>query len=135
MKKILFFLMLSATIISCKNSEEISDNADLEMIDLANVKTYSGEFIYTADASVLKGNNFIYGVKINPVAEELAKKVSSVKEDDFDMVPVTVRGVVNPKPVNTEGWDEVITIIEIVDVSNKPSEADIKLEETKKDTN
>jgi hypothetical protein len=47
------------------------------------------------------------------------------------MVPVAVKGSINRKPEGVEGWDEIITITEIVLVGNKPSKIDIKLEEKK----
>ena len=65
------------------------------------------------------------------MATELADKVKSVKESDFDMVPVAVKGSINQKPEGVEGWDEIITITEIVLVGSKPSKIDIKLEEKK----
>jgi hypothetical protein len=45
------------------------------------------------------------------------------------MVPVIVKGTVAEKAEDQEGWDEILTIMEIVSVSNTPSEADIKIEE------
>ena len=80
------------------------------------------------------GSNFIYGVVVDEKAEELAAQVAQVKKDSLDMVPVVVRGVVMKNPeLKEEGsaWKEVIAIKEIVAVSEKPSEADIKIEETK----
>ena len=94
-------------------------------------KIYRGDFIYLGDAAVLKGNKFIYGVTLDEMATELADKVKSVKESDFDMVPVAVKGSINRKPEGVEGWDEIITITEIVLVGSKPSKIDIKLEEKK----
>ena len=45
------------------------------------------------------------------------------------MVEVIVYGIVEPKPEGQEGWDEILTIKEIVSVSETPSPADIKLED------
>ena len=94
---------------------------------------YQGEFIYLEDAAVLKGRNFIYGVTLDEKAKELADQVAPVKNEDFDMVAVVVKGVVSKNPnlkAEGEGWEEVITIKEIIAVSDKPAEADIKIEET-----
>ncbi len=127
MKKIFLMLALSAALFSCKNSEEKKEGDSVTTENSENLKTYTGEFIYTADAAVLKGNNFIYGVTQNEKAEELAKKVAAVKKEDYDMVPVVVRGEISKKPEGSEGWDEILTIEEIVNVSDKPSAADVKL--------
>lgn len=120
MKKITFLVVITLLVISCKKTEDNKDK---------NLKEYKGEFIYTENAAVLKGSDFIYGVTIDEVALELAKKVDPVKRDEFDMVPVIVKGTVAKKAENQEGWDEILTINEIVSVSDTPSEADIRIEE------
>ncbi len=65
------------------------------------------------------------------MAEELAKRVKPVKRDEFDMVPVVVKGTLKNKEEGEEGWNEILTITEIVSVSDTPSEADVKIEEKK----
>ena len=132
MKNIFLLLMLSVTLFSCKNSEEKNQETDAAVEAAVTYKVYQGEFIYTEEAAVLKGNNFIYGVTLDETAKELAKKVAAVKAEDYDMVPVIVRGEVTKKQKGTEGWDEIITIKEIVNVSDAPAKADVKLEEKKK---
>lgn len=132
MKKVLFLFVLSAIMVSCKNSEEKNteelDTAEQEAA--AEFKSYRGEFIYLDDAAVFKGNTYIYGVTMDEMAAKLAEQVAPVKNNEFDMVHVVVKGVVNPKPEGDDGWDEILTIKEIVNVSNVPSPADIKFEET-----
>lgn len=121
MKKVI--LLFSATLLlfaSCKNNEK-KETAD-------NLKEINAEFIFLDDAAVLKGTDFIYGVKIDEMAKELAGRVESVKVDEFDMVPVVIMGIVESKPENEEGWDEVVTIKEIITVSNRPSQPDVKIE-------
>ncbi len=132
MKNILFIVLFSTMLFSCKNSQEKDLELDGTEIDsTASLKTYQGEFLYNADAAVFKGNSFVYGVTIDAMAEELAAQTAKVKIEDYDMVPVVVRGVVSRKPAGQEGWDEILTITEILKVSDKPSAADIKLEEKK----
>lgn len=127
MKKLVLLAVVGILMFSCKNTEEAKENN----ADNQNLKEYKGEFIFTDNAAVLKGNSFIYGVTIDDMAKELAKKVAPVKRDEFDMVLVIVKGTVTKKEEGQEGWDEIITISEIIDVSNIPSEADIKIEEKK----
>ena len=135
MKKIAFLIALTIITFSCKNSEEKNSDKLIDSEPKKEVsfegKIYKGDFIYTVDAAVLKGDNFIYGVTLNDMATELANRVKPVKESDFDMVPVAVKGIVSPKPEGVEGWPEILTITEIVMVSNKPSAVDIKLEDKK----
>ena len=122
MKKLLLLLVITMTVVACKN----------ETPKTSNDPEYQGEFIYVADGAVLKGDNFIYGITLDEMATELKEKVAPVKKDDFDMVPVVVKGKLGKKAEGTEGWDEILTITEIVSVSDTPSEADIKIEDTKK---
>ncbi len=126
MKKVLLFLALATVLFSCKKKEE-EEKMEYE--------TYTGDFIYQADAAVLQGANFVYGVTMDEMATELAERTSKVRQDDFQTVNVTVKGELHPKSADEEGWPEVLTIKEIVNVANTPSEADIKFDsKTAKDS-
>lgn len=93
-------------------------------------QTIAGEFIYLADAAVLKGDNFIYGVKIDDATRKLAAQVKGKQRDEYDMVPVLINGVINPKPEGAEGWDKIVTIKEIIEVKEPTSEGTVKVENT-----
>jgi hypothetical protein len=129
MKRILLLLMFSTILYSCNNTKTENEALQTENSEVAKatVNTYEGEFIYTPEAAVFKGNSFVYGVHINDKAKDLAEKVAAVKKGEFDMVPVTVRGEVTKKPEGTEGWDEIITITEIINVSETSTKADVEL--------
>ncbi|MCH7784623.1 MAG: hypothetical protein IIB06_04285 [Bacteroidetes bacterium] len=128
MKKITLLVALALLIFSCKNTEEKDPKLVSNETSDSKITIYQGEFIYLADAAVLKGSNFIYGVALDEMSEELAKQVETVKKEEFDMVPVIVKGIVSKKPEGQEGWDEILTIKEILSVSKTPSKTDIKLE-------
>ncbi len=132
MKKslLLLTLVLTTVLFSCKNSEEkTATQEETPTLMEQDQAIYSGEFIYLADGAVLKGNNFIYGVALDEMAQELANKVAPVKKEEFDMVPVVVKGKLEKKKEGEEGWDEILTITEIITVSDTPAKADIKIEE------
>jgi hypothetical protein len=136
MKKMFLLIVLSIGIISCKNTEEKqAEGVATSVADEASIATgetldnHRGDFLFMEDAAVLKGDNFIYGVTINEMSKELAKQVESIKEDEFTMVPVFVRGFVKTKPIGADGWDEILTITEILNVSLIPAKEDIKIEE------
>jgi len=134
MKKITLLFAIIVFTFSCKNTEEKTeeiekDPAVKEIAATENI--YQGEFILVENAAVFKGSDFIYGVALNDVAKELAEKVESVKNDAFDMVPVIVKGTISKKQEGQEGWDDILTISEIVKVSDAPSKADIKIEAKK----
>lgn len=130
MKKIIFVLLSAVVFTACKNNDKSNDTADTEVVSETETesKRYQGDFIYFEDAAVLKGKSFIYGVKLNDKAKELAEQVAQYKEEDYDMVNVLVKGTVTPKPEGADGWDEILTIEEIVHVSTKPTKEDIRIE-------
>lgn len=126
----LFFTLvfIAGTVVSCQNKQQTKLEEGVENREQnAKGEIYSGELTFTPEAAVFVGSSFIYGVTINDVAEELAKRVEAVKTDIHDIVPVTVRGEVTP---NTEGhvsWDEILTITEIIDVSDTAKQPDVRL--------
>jgi len=93
-------------------------------------ETIMGEFIFLGDAAVLKGDNFIYGVKIDDAMHELAKQVEAKKRDQYDMVPVLINGIISPKPEGTDGWDNIVTVKGILEINEPTSEGAIKVEST-----
>ena len=132
MKKMFLLIVLSIGIISCKNTEEKkAKSVDSSAVTTESIDSHRGDFLFVDDAAVLKGENFIYGVTVNDLSKELAKRVESLKEDDFTMVPVFVKGYVKTKPIGADGWDELLTITEILNVSLIPAKEDIIIEEKK----
>ncbi len=76
-----------------------------------------GEFLYIADAAVIKGDNFIYGVKVDQKMMELADQVKKYKKDNFDMIPVKVEGILSEKEKGAEGWDTIVEIKKIISIT------------------
>ena len=79
----------------------------------------SGDYIFYDNAGVLQTNKNVYGIIINDKAEELNKKLSSIKENEFDFVPVILKGKLFNKKENEEGWSVKFEIIEIVEIIKK----------------
>ena len=132
MKKTFLLILISIGIFSCKNTEEKQpESMDTSIATSETIESYSGDFLYLDDAAVLKGGNFIYGVTLDDMSKELARQVESVKQESYDMVPVLVKGYLKSKPLGAEGWDEILTITEILNVSSVPSKEEIKIEEKK----
>jgi hypothetical protein len=133
MKKIILLLMLSAIAFSCKNSEEKNTKTEETTVENSEkILAYKGDFISSDGALVLMGPNYIYGVKRDLLSEGLAKQVAAIKKNDYDMVGVIVKGVVSKNTDKESEWEEIITIKEIMRIADKPSEVDIKLNETEK---
>lgn len=125
MKKIIVLITLFIGLSACKNDQK----STLVTTENSNLAVYKGEFIFTDGAAVLKGSDFIYGVVVDDKMRELADKVAPVKKDVYDMVAVIVTGTLAPGPQDIEAWDEFLTIIDIVQVSPKPAQADVKIKE------
>ncbi|HET8810312.1 MAG TPA: hypothetical protein VFM65_08620 [Flavobacteriaceae bacterium] len=129
MKKYFFALMLLAIgFSSCQDEpkkQPVKSEKATEKTD--SLKVLRGEFIYVDSAAVLKGNDFIYGVEIDSMAKKLARKTDSLKRNEFDMVPVILEGVVRQNK-KEEGWDEILTIKEILRVSEPVSDPAIRIE-------
>lgn len=121
---LLGMLMLTACATDSRQ-DELLNKQDQTVVD--SIPTLHGEFMYLADAAVLKGDGFIYGVTIDSLSEELAERVRPLKTDDFDMVPVVVKAKISNN-FGREGWDEVIEIREIIEIPTEDT-TQIKVED------
>ncbi|MFT5890754.1 MAG: hypothetical protein ACI9Y7_000852 [Dokdonia sp.] len=131
MKKIVILFVLAISIISCKNEAKTEDTTTVVTGKESNndaLKTIEGEFLFVDGAGVIMGKNFIYGVTLNDMAETLIKQAASKQRDKFDMVPVVIKGEINPKPQGSDVWEEIVTIKEIIKVLEPKGEAPIKIE-------
>lgn len=137
MKKIYFiFALCLVTIVSCKNDAssktteekasetETTEKGYTETVTVGNTfETFSGMFLYleSEKAAVFQApGSKMYGVVIDDQMLALNEECKRFKNEDHDMVPVVVRGVIKPNPVK-DAWKEVIEIKEILSVQ-KPSE-------------
>jgi len=125
MRKLSLLLLILTVVTSCKvdNKKEV-DLKETDQVEVVKTTKQNdgfvavqGEFIYYADAAVLKTTNKIYGVVIDDVVQDLQTQVKLFKKEDTDMVPVTVRGRLFKKDPNEEGWEDKIEIKEILKVS------------------
>ncbi|WP_405370174.1 MULTISPECIES: component of SufBCD complex [unclassified Nonlabens] len=138
MKRLIVFSFLVLSIASCKNesqsteetvvTKEVTENALPEGEQL-----YRGEFIYLKDAAVLTTRNEIYAVEINDKMHELNEVAKALKKTEFDMVNVVIHGTIQPNPVKAEigeGWDQMVSITKIIEVTPATSANVIKTGKT-----
>lgn len=115
---VLFGMLMLTACSTDTRQDELLDQQNQTVVD--SIPTLHGEFMYLADAAVLKGDGFIYGVSIDSLSEELAARVRPLKTDDFDMVPVVVKAKISNN-FGREGWNEVIEIREIIEIPDEDS--------------
>jgi len=122
MKKLFGLLILSLVLFSCQDEDrkELMDKTQTEKVP-DSIQVLEGEFVYSADAAVMRGENFVYGVTLDSMSQVLSDKVAPLKSDDFEMIPVTIKAQIKPN-IGREGWEEMIEIIEIIEV---PEEAKV----------
>ena len=119
MRNKLFILVFVALAFSACGDDSKEDvvQEQVKEVKKDSLSTIEGDFIYLADAAVLKGKNFIYGVQLDSISQDLAQRVAPLKQDDFDMISVKVKAKVIPNP-GREGWDEIVQIREVLEIMN-----------------
>lgn len=129
MKKYIYaLLVVTLGFVACKD-ESKKQQAQPEQKTEArdSIRVLHGEYIYVDSAAVLKGRSFVYGVKLDSMARALGEKVDSLKRNQYDMVPVFVKGIVTENP-NEDGWDEIVEIKKILRVMEPVSDPAIRIE-------
>ncbi len=129
MKRFLVLCLIAMVSIACKDQEKSTNvvvevNAATSIIEDEN--TFKGEFVYLEDAAVLTTKNEIYAVRIDSKMEELNALAVPLKKTQFDMVNVIVKGELVPNPLKQEtgeGWDQMMIINEILEVTPATSAA------------
>jgi len=130
MKNITIIIGLSLILFACKNETKaevnLEENRAKSYDQSDGFITVKGEFVYYADAAVLQTANEIYGVVIDENMHLLEKQVKAFKQEDTDMVPVTVRVRKFEKPKDEEGWQYRLEIKEILKVeAPNPNKEDV----------
>ena len=131
-------LFVAVFMSSCKQetketpaTSETSEVTSTTTTSLSSIRKLEGEFYYNDEASVFKGKTFIYGVQRDAMAEKLAEQTKPNMRDQYDMIPVIIKGEVQKNPAHVagkEGWEEIVIIKEIVDVLEPTDDEAIKIE-------
>lgn len=124
----LFILFLVIISVSCKNETksetELSNSNEVTEDQGDGLSSFKGEFVYYADAAVMKVNGEMYGVVINEKMHELDKMAEPYQQDYTDYVTAEVKGKLIEKPANEEGWPYRIDIKEIISVEKSQENKD-----------
>jgi len=116
MKKLFGMLMLSLLSFSCQDEGrgELMEQRKTEKVP-DSIQLLEGEFIYSEEAAVMRGDDFVYGVTLDSMSRVLSERIAPLKSDDFEMIPVKVKAQIRPNP-RQNGWEEMIEILEIVEI-------------------
>ncbi|WP_204344652.1 hypothetical protein [Psychroserpens algicola] len=135
MKKALVLMMIFTAFMSCKDDQkkEADITSEEKTVVAKEGKTIKqsdgniaihGKFLFDKanNAAVLLTPNQMYGIVINDQAEALNAQVEPYKEDQYTMVPVTIRGRIFKNEGSKDEWEHKIEIKEILKVSEPESE-------------
>ncbi len=126
----LSILCFSLLLASCKNNtpeepvtEDATEVQEVQEIPVPDgqVKLVGDYYCQPADSvAVLTTRQSIYAVRFDDMALKLNEAAQALKKEEYDMVQVTIHGTVEPNPYkleNGEGWDEMVSIKKIIEVS------------------
>ncbi|MEM9679968.1 MAG: hypothetical protein AAF901_06560 [Bacteroidota bacterium] len=129
MRNTVFVCLMMILTASCKNetqTEVKSEEAFSKSYDQNDgLVTMRGDFIYMAkdNAAVLQTKSDIYGVIVNDKMHELNTKVAEYKNQETDMVPVTVR-VKRSESTEANTWKYKVEIKDILKVEAPAEDKD-----------
>jgi hypothetical protein len=135
MKRLIVLTLLVISFISCKDDNKSSEEEAVviqekkEEVLVEGQQLFKGEFIYLTDAAVLTTKSEIYAVNIDEKMHELNEVAKALKQTDYDMVNVVIHGNLKPNPIKEElgeGWDQMVTITKIIEVTPATSANVIK---------
>jgi hypothetical protein len=122
MKKLIFIIVILTLGVACDNEPGIKPEIKAEATEKDSIQNYQGNFISVGSDAVLKGENFVYQVKMDSMANLLKESLKKYQLDDINIVPVEVKGKVIDNKVR-KGYSKVIEIKEIVEIfARKQSE-------------
>lgn len=119
MKRLLGLILIISVFFSCQNEDrkELMQQPEVKE-EPDSLQVLTGDFVYVADAAVIRGEDFVYGVTIDSMSTLLSQKVAPLKSGDFEMIPVTIKAKILPNP-SREGWDEIIEVREIIEIPER----------------
>lgn len=129
MKQITLLFLMFIFVSACVSDKKENNNKTLlteSSMASDAFKQLKGEFIYVEGAAVLKGRDFIYGVVLDDIANELIEQTNEKKLDEYDMVPVLIKGKIIEN--QEEGWEKLVEVKEILRVYSPSNEDVIRVE-------
>ncbi len=117
-KKLIFVIAILTFGVGCENEPEIKPEVKSEATEKDSIQNYQGNFISVGTDAVLKGENFVFQVKMDSMANILKESLKGYQLENMNIVPVEVKGKVIDNKVK-KGYSKVIEIKEIVEIFAK----------------
>lgn len=122
MKKYLVIFSILFLALGCDNEQTKEMAPEIVVTAADSIKLYKGDFIYVGKSAVLKGDQFIYEVKVDSISNFLKESLKDYKLENSNIIPVEVKGKVEEN-VLSRTFSERIEIKEIVEIfAEKKSE-------------
>ena len=115
MKKLIFIIGILTLGVACENEPEIRPVVITEATENDSIHNYQGNFIFVGGEAVLKGENFVYQVKMDSMTNILIESLKDHQLNDKNIIPIEVKGKVKDNKVKS-GYSKVIEIREIVEI-------------------
>jgi hypothetical protein len=119
MKRFLLLISIILLAVACDNEPEKKPEMEIAEKVVDSIQVYQGDFISVGKSAVLKGDTFIYQVKMDSVAFKLKDSLSAFKKDENSIIPIKVKGQVKDNKQAT-GYSKLIEITQVVDIMAKP---------------
>jgi hypothetical protein len=115
MKKYFVIFSLLFLALGCDNEQTREMAPEVLATAADSIKLYKGDFIYVGKSAVLKGDQFIYEVKVDSMSNSLKESLKEYKLENTNIIPVEVKGKVEEN-VWSGTFSERIEIKEIVEI-------------------
>ncbi len=119
MKKFLLLISVILFAVACDNEPEKQPEMEVAEKVVDSIQVYQGNFISVGKSAVLKGDKFVYQVKMDSVALQLTDSLSAFKKDENSIIPIKVKGQIKDN-IQATGYSKLIEITEVVDIMAKP---------------
>ncbi len=119
MKKFLLSLSVILLAVGCDNEPEKRPEMEITEKVVDSIQVYQGDFISVGKMAVLKGDKFVYQVKMDSVAFKLTDSLKAFKKGENSIIPIKVKGQIKDN-TQTTGYSKSIEITEVLDIMAKP---------------
>jgi len=119
MKRFLLLISVILLVVACDNEPDKQPEMEIAEKVTDSIQVYQGNFISVGKLAVLKGDTFVYQVKMDSVVFRLTDSLSAFKKDENSIIPIKVKGQVKDN-IQATGYSKLIEITEVVDIMAKP---------------